>query len=1566
VTFTATDDCGNATTTSATITIEDTTAPSMDVAASDETVECDGAGNSDALNAWLDAHGGASASDLCSDVSWSHDFEALSDDCGLTGSATVTFTATDACGNATTTSATFTIEDTTGPELSVPADYTAECTDDLVFDEASAVDGCQNCMDEYSYASSAEGYGLSFELVAEHSEGELAGMQTYRVYLDLSDAADRVTSFTGDDVYALELATTTSFYQHALGSATPNGISEAAVAAVPELAFDSYVTIGLSGAPQGDQTGVELIPGAWSEAFEAGQSILVNDGIGSGWYVLPDSPNGLAGDDKQLLVAQLTTDGEISGQFRTQIFPMGDQENDIRAELSFSHDRTCTSISEVQETVPGDAAGNYTIVRTFTATDLCGNETVASQTITVVDTTAPEFTFVPADYTVECSDDMPMDDATATDACGTTSVTVTSETVEGDAAGNYTIVRTFTATDDAGNSSTAVQTITVQDTTAPEFTSVPADYTVECSDDMPMDDATASDNCGEVTISVSSETTAGDAAGNYTIVRTFTATDDAGNSTTASQTITVVDTTAPEFTFVPADASSECGEAWSTEMATATDNCGEVTVTVEETTADGDCAGLLVITRTFTATDDAGNSTSAVQTITQVDTTAPTLTVAADVTIECTEAVPAPSSEATDSCSDVEVTVSMEVVPGDCAQESTIVRTYTAVDGCGNETTAVQNVYVVDTTAPEFTETEPLSLTVFEFDGDTIPEPSATVVDACDANASWTVEETVLENLPNELVIQRVYTATDDCGNVATYTSTVSFVPVVEGCTDADACNYNLYANLDDESCFFALPGYDCDGNCLADANDNGICDDLEIAGCTDPTNPGYNPAANVDDGSCLVGGCTNTSACNYDENADYQVAGSCEFTSCAGCMNVNACNYDPTATLNNGSCVFAVYGYDCDGNCLLDDDGDGICNQFEVPGCTDPTNPAYNPNATDDNGSCLTGGCTFFYACNYDPDADFLDILSCDFQTCAGCTDEDACNYDPTATLNVPSSCDFPESIFVGCDGLCFNDADGDGICDEEEIPGCTDPSASNYSPFATDDNGTCITEVGGCILPFACNYDPSADFYLPGSCDFSCLNGMPSNEGDCTDELACNYGVEGPCVYFDEEGQLCATVGCTNELACNYDPEAQINSGCDYTSCLVYGCTNANACNYDVEATTENGSCNYTSCVGCTDAGASNFDPEATIDNGQCQYDIYGCMTMMACNYNPEATVNDGTCDFASCFGCVTPTACNYDEDALYPDGSCLFAPAGLDCDGNCLADLDGDMVCDADEVSGCTDEGAVNYNPAATDDNGSCEYLTTGCTDQTACNFDYNAQVDNGSCDFDTCSGCIVPWACNYDEAATLNDGSCVFPDATGVCPSDCVSDIDGDGICDANEVEGCTYANALNFDAAATNDDGTCVFSGCTLSDFSSYNEYANHNDGDCTNAPASADFNGDGMVQLEDLLEFLVAFGSNGPEWGLDWVNEGCNVVAMGIAEFDVSDTGCTYPTASNYDADADSDAGTCVWLGCTDEAAYNYNHLATLDDSSCTYSVCPDFNGDGQVQTSDLLDFLVAWGTIYE
>ena len=93
------------------------------------------------------------------------------------------------------------------------------------------------------------------------------------------------------------------------------------------------------------------------------QNITINDGVGSGWYVPPVAVNGLGGDDQRVLVAQLTTDGDISGQFRTQVFPEGDRVNDVRADLTFTHSRTCDGLTiEVSsETIAGFAPGNYTV-----------------------------------------------------------------------------------------------------------------------------------------------------------------------------------------------------------------------------------------------------------------------------------------------------------------------------------------------------------------------------------------------------------------------------------------------------------------------------------------------------------------------------------------------------------------------------------------------------------------------------------------------------------------------------------------------------------------------------------------------------------------------------------------------------------------------------------------------------------------------------------------------------------------------------------------------------------------------------------------------------------------------------------------------------------------------------------------------------------------------------------------------------------------------------------------------------------------------------------------------------
>ena len=80
------------------------------------------------------------------------------------------------------------------------------------------------------------------------------------------------------------------------------------------------------------------------------------------------------------------------------------------------------------------------------------------------------------------------------------------------------------------------------------------------------------------------------------------------------------------------------------------------------------------------------------------------------------------------------------------------------------------------------------------------------------------------------------------------------------------------------------------------------------------------------------------------------------------------------------------------------------------------------------------------------------------------------------------------------------------------------------------------------------------------------------------------------------------------------------------------------------------------------------------------------------------------------------------------------------------------------------GCIDESATNYDPGATEDDGSCIYPEqpmSGCTDSEATNYDEQATVDDGSCTYPDAdiTGCMDPTALNYNSAATINEG-CVF--------------------------------------------------------------------------------------------------------------------------------------------------------------------------------------------------------------
>jgi hypothetical protein len=181
--------------------------------------------------------------------------------------------------------------------------------------------------------------------------------------------------------------------------------------------------------------------------------------------------------------------------------------------------------------------------------------------------------------------------------------------------------------------------ITVEDTTPPVFVEeLPTDMTVECDEVPAAVTLTAIDNCGEATVTFEEVRTDGTCPFSYILTRTWTATAECENETVHVQTITVQDTTPPVFLeALPGNIIVECDEVPAAVTLTATDNCGEATVTFEEVRTDGTCPFSYILTRTWTATDNCGNSITHVQVISVEDTTSPVWdqVMPADITVEC-------------------------------------------------------------------------------------------------------------------------------------------------------------------------------------------------------------------------------------------------------------------------------------------------------------------------------------------------------------------------------------------------------------------------------------------------------------------------------------------------------------------------------------------------------------------------------------------------------------------------------------------------------------------------------------------------------------------------------------------------------------------------------------------------------------------------------------------------------------------------------------------------------------------------------------------------------------------
>ena len=411
----------------------------------------------------------------------------------------------------------------------------------------------------------------------------------------------------------------------------------------------------------------------------------------------------------------------------------------------------------------------YTLIRTWTATDACSNQSSKTQTVTVRDTTPPVLSAAPGDITVSCdAGPPPPATLTATDGCDPDPVVTFGEVrTAGGCLQSYTLVRTWTATDACGNQSTKTQMVTIRDTTPPTLSAAPPDVTVSCDAIPPPATLTATDGCDPSPIVTFGEVrTAGMCPQSYTLIRTWTATDACGNQSTKTQTVTVRDTTAPVLSAAPPDAAVSCDAIPAPATLTATDSCDpNPVVRFNEVTSAGVCPQSYTLVRTWTATDACGNQSSKTQTLTVRDTTAPVLSAApADVTVSC-DAVPAPAIlTATDSCDpNPSVKFGESKSAGVCPQSYTLVRTWTATDACGNQSSKTQTLTVRDTTAPVLS-AAPADATV---SCDAVPAPaSLTAADNCDPNPSVRLDEAKTVGVCSQsYTLIRTWTATDACGN---------------------------------------------------------------------------------------------------------------------------------------------------------------------------------------------------------------------------------------------------------------------------------------------------------------------------------------------------------------------------------------------------------------------------------------------------------------------------------------------------------------------------------------------------------------------------------------------------------------------------------------------------------------------------------------------------------------------------------------------------------------------------------------------------------------------------------
>ncbi len=266
-----------------------------------------------------------------------------------------------------------------------------------------------------------------------------------------------------------------------------------------------------------------------------------------------------------------------------------------------------------------------------------------------------------------------------------------------------------------------------------------------------------------------------------------------------------------------------------------------------------------------------------------------------------------------------------------------------------------------------------------------------------------------------------------------------------------------------------------------------------------------------------------------------------------------------------------------------------------------------------------------------------------------------------------------------------------------------------------------------------------------------------------------------------------------------------------------------------------------------GCMDEMACNFNPAAEEDNGSCTYP--GCMDPGAVNYAPEAGCEDEciymefTCDFIGSEGWAELSSGGYPE---YQQ-----AMHGVEWAGEWVLHVAGSVV---EPASGVTYP-IHHFEWNAMD--GMPDWVSES-------DFELG---DVGPNEQRCISASGVPTAPGLHNL-TLSGEMFVSIFGQPFSTGDYTFEVDLDVLANPNPIAGCTYPLASNYLSYATLDDGGCLFPGCTDPEAGNFSPIANVDDGSCGDgcatepaAGCSTDNNGDGVVNVSDLLALLGEFGN---------------------------------------------------------------------------------------------------------